>query len=198
MWEYLLLGAVLLILFAVIYKFLFNQDKKKLVKALNDAGGGNYKYKWFSFNLRQSKPLTAIAVDENNKQVLLVIDKPYKYSFNDIRDIEIVIDEAETVNKSTLNTLGRAAIGGFLLGGVGAVAGAISGSSNVNKKVKKLDLKIKTNSLDTSAHVITFFDSTKDVIGGLKGVEASNPIYVKAVKSLEEWFERFKVISETR
>src|SRR5690606_29289600 len=97
-----------------------------------------------------------------------------------------------------LKTLGRAAVGGFLLGGVGAVAGAVSGSSNVNKKVKKLDLKIKTNSLDKSAHIITFFDSTKDVIGGLRGVEANNPIYQKAAKSLEEWFEKFSVISEMK
>lgn len=196
MWEYILAGALILFAIAFVVKFLFNRDKNKLVTALNNAG--DFKYKWFSFDVRNSKPLEAIGIDDTTKKVLVLQDKAYEYSFEDIRGVEIVVNDAETINKSTLNTLGRAAIGGLLLGGIGAIAGAFSGSSKVDKKIKKLELKLKTKSLDKTGHLITFFDSSKDVIGGGKGVEANNPIYQKAAKSLEEWFEKISVITEMK
>lgn len=195
MQDFLIIGGILLIAILIVAQILLNRDKKKFLRLFNESEASQYKYKWVSLDLTSSKPFSAIAVDNINKSVVLIQDKTYKYSFDDIRDVEIIVDESEAINKSTLNTLGRAAVGGLLLGGIGALAGAVSGKSKIDNKIKKLDLKIKIKDLDTSIHTLTFFDSS-NVLGGQGGVKSDNPIYQKAAKSLEEWFERFKAITE--
>lgn len=173
-----------------------DKERNKIKRLFGKTGADNFKYQWFSFNLQENvMPYSAIAIDDVNKEIVIVQDKEYKYKFDDIRSVEIIMDEEESISKSTLSTLGKATVGGVLLGGVGAVTGAASGKSKVLKKIKKLDLKIKTSNLDKPSHTINFFDSSV-VLGGGKGVNKNDQFYKKSVLSLEEWYERFNIIRE--
>ncbi|MCY8911043.1 SHOCT domain-containing protein [Bacillus atrophaeus] len=114
-----------------------------------------------------------IAIDETNKKVLLIENKhvnamhfskttsKYDYlhklfSFDDVLQVEM-LEDGVTVNKtSATSQIGRAALGGLIAGGVGAIIGGLSGESVSSQKIKKAQLKVIVNNKEKSFYTITF------------------------------------------
>lgn len=61
-------------------------------------------------------------------------------NFDDIIDVELIIDTQDVVKKSGL---GRAVVGGILLGGVGAIVGGVTGSTKTVTEFKDVDIQLK-------------------------------------------------------
>ncbi len=114
-----------------------------------------------------------IAIDETNEKVLLIENKhvnamhfskttsKYDYlhkvfSFEDILQVEM-LEDGVTVNKtSTSSQIGRAALGGLIGGGVGAIIGGLSGESVSSQKIRKAQLRVVVNNKEKSFYTITF------------------------------------------
>jgi hypothetical protein len=77
--------------------------------------------------------------------------------FSNIRDYEIITDGKIVFKKSTGAAVGRALIGGLLLGGVGAVAGAVTTSSKGSEVIKAAKFKILTNDVKNPSIMVPIF-----------------------------------------
>lgn len=90
----------------------------------------------------------------DNKNKLLMIStknmmKPkYLLRFDNILEYAVYQDDKEVTIKSGL---GRAAVGGLLFGGAGAVVGALTGSEKTKKYVKNLWLVLELDGKDTES-----------------------------------------------
>ena len=100
-----------------------------------------------------------IYIDEARKEwaiptsFLLRIKKVYKYS-----DI-ISFDLLEDGNSISSGGLGRAAVGGLLFGGVGAIVGAATGKHKTKSTCYKLQVKISVKDTSKPAEFITLLSS---------------------------------------
>jgi hypothetical protein len=88
----------------------------------------------------------------NKKQRITEI--PFSY----IRDYEILTDGQTVFKKSTGSAVGRALVGGFLLGGAGLVAGAVTASSKGKEEIKAATFKIFTNDVKNPSIMIPIFN----------------------------------------
>jgi hypothetical protein len=79
-------------------------------------------------------------------------------AFSNIRDYEIITDGTTVFKKSTGAAVGRALVGGLLLGGVGAVAGAVTTSSKGKEDIKAANFKIFTNDVRNPSIMIPIFN----------------------------------------
>ncbi len=79
------------------------------------------------------------------------------FKYEDIIDFELIQDGSSIVNKGGL---GRAAIGGLLFGGSGAVVGSLTGSRKQTQTCTELRIKITINN---TANPIIFIDFIKGV-----------------------------------
>jgi hypothetical protein len=78
-------------------------------------------------------------------------------NFKDIIDCELLIDDVSAYKKSMSGTLGRALVGGVLLGGVGALVGGLTSSSNEIRDIRKIDLKVIIRDLSNPSASFNFF-----------------------------------------
>ena len=88
-------------------------------------------------------------VDENSKKIAFV-KKFHKeiVPFDQIISVEILEDNTILQQKSSLRTIGGAVVGGAIAGGAGAIVGGLSGDSKQNKKVSKVQIKIKLRDIN--------------------------------------------------
>lgn len=99
---------------------------------------------------------TAIQFDDNNKKMLIpsLYGKDNIYSYNDIVSFELLEDD-EVV---TSGGLGRAAVGGVLFGGAGAVVGAVTGRKNKGV-CHSLGIKLTINNINQPVVYISFIQT---------------------------------------
>lgn len=93
--------------------------------------------------------------------------------FSDVRGYSVICDDEEIQG----GTLGAAAVGGILLGGVGVVAGALGGSRKQKKVVNTMALRVDLRDLDMPCAIVTY-------IG--KPTKTKSGDYQKAVASMQE------------
>lgn len=130
-----------------------------------------------------SNKQNGIAVDNESKQIALILkDEPKLYRFEDVIACEAIID-GQTITKSArMNQLGKAALGGLLFGGAGAIVGALGGRKEEYKKVKQVSLKLLLDDLENPTFIINF-------------AEFGNPKPMNEVaKEAQQWNDLFKVI----
>lgn len=98
-------------------------------------------------------------VDENNKKIAFV-KKYYKeiVPFEQIISVEILEDNTILQQKSSLRTIGGAVVGGAIAGGAGAIVGGLSGDTKQNKKVSKVQVKIKLRDINHPSFTIDCFN----------------------------------------
>ena len=106
-------------------------------------------------------------VDENRKKIAFV-KKFHKeiVPFDQIISVEILEDNTILQQKSSLRTIGGAVVGGAIAGGAGAIVGGLSGDSKQNKKVSKVQIKIKLRDINHPSFTINCFDSKTMTVGG--------------------------------
>lgn len=80
------------------------------------------------------------------------------YSYDDIIDFELLEDETSV----TKGGLGRAAVGGLLFGGVGAVVGGVTGGKKAHQKCTSLTVKITVNNMNAPTEYIKLITSPVD------------------------------------
>ena len=105
--------------------------------------------------------------------------------FDQIRGYSVMQDDEEIQG----GTLGSAAVGGLLLGGVGAVIGAVGGKRKNKKAVNVLALRIDLDSLDMPCAVVTYIN---------KSTKTDSKDYQKAVSDMQNAMSCLDLILERR
>ena len=126
-------------------------------------------------------------------KVLVLVGPDCHESFNYSDIIEVSYEEngSQLYTKSAGRTVGGAIVGGFLMGGAGAVVGGLSGASKQNKEIKNMDIKILLRSTSRTSCVLHF----KDVDRVLKTKEdADRKLYEKYVKNANQAKDVLSVI----
>ncbi|WP_286149563.1 MULTISPECIES: hypothetical protein [Bacillota] len=134
-----------------------------------------------------------ISIDDNNKCLIInpLVEKKesVKVKLQNIINVSVVTDK-DIVEKSK-SVLGRAAIGGLLIGPLGAIVGGISGTGNkvknkytyymvinykseIDNEIKVISFKIVDGSLKWSK----FFDELKSRINKNENLEEVIPEYL--------------------
>jgi len=80
------------------------------------------------------------------------------YSYDDIVDFEL-IEDGTSISKGGL---GRAAVGGLLFGGVGAIVGGVTGGKKAKQKCTSLMVKITVNNLSAPTEYIKLITTPTD------------------------------------
>lgn len=130
-----------------------------------------------------------IEFDENNRQWLIpdgVNGKkvnPKVYSYNDIVDYEL-LEDGESVIKGGI---GKAVVGGFLFGGVGAIVGGIVGTKKTKSVINSLKLKITVNRTNNPSIYVNFINSS---------TKANSILYKVAYSSAQELLSMLAIIAK--
>lgn len=103
--------------------------------------------------------------------------------FSDVRGYAVIQDDDEIQG----GTLGAAAVGGLLLGGVGAIIGAAGGSRKQKKVVNTMALRVDLRDLDMPCAIVTY-------IG--KPTKTKSSDYQKAVSAMQEAMSCLDLIME--
>jgi hypothetical protein len=133
---------------------------------------------------------SGIAIDEQNRKACLTTyaygNLNYKIiDYRDILEAEILEDGHTATKTSRTSQAASALIGGVLFGGVGAVVGALTGSSRTKGKIKRVDLKIVVNDVKVPVFMLNFMN-VEGAQGGF--------IHKAAMQKAEEWIGRLKVL----
>lgn len=111
--------------------------------------------------------------------------KPADYivPFSEIRGYSVIQDDEEIQG----GTLGAAAVGGLLLGGVGAIVGAAGGKRKQKKVVNTMALRVDLRNIDMPCVIVTY-------IG--RPTKTKDGAYRKAVESMQEAMSCLDLIIE--
>ena len=145
---------VVLHIYVAIHETFFK--KSGFQKFIKDQGFKNYE----AFRLEDGSYI----VNDYDRGRIWIYNGNYSYqSWNNIRAVQLRVDDSTVFRTSVANTLGRAALGGIIAGGVGAVVGGLTGNRTGAKMVHRIDLIIAYNSSNTPYHKITFLDRRNGV-----------------------------------
>ena len=112
-------------------------------------------------------------------------------NYSDIIEVSYEENGSQLYTKSAGRTVGGAIVGGFLMGGAGAVVGGLSGASKQNKEIRNMDIKILLRSKSRTSCVLHF----KDVDRVLKTKEdADRKLYETYVKNANQAKDVLSVI----
>lgn len=136
---------------------LFNKELSTVdeVKKFIEKGKKNNYYRK---NFIATKVCYGIKFDDKNKKILLEKDllvKPRIFDYKDLLEYE-VLEDGETIVQGGL---GRAVVGGLLLGPVGAIVGGITGDKKSKKVIKSLKVKLVFDQLYNGIEYVTFINS---------------------------------------
>ena len=120
---------------------------------------------------RSSKLSSYIIIYDTPKKVLI---KGNLYDYKDIEGYEIVFNDkviSSSVQTSTGSLLGRAAVGGLVGGGVGAIIGASSAEKKINTdSISNVYVTIFTNSIKEPSIVIRLINPDQKTVSDIDGV----------------------------
>ena len=138
----------------------------------------------------------AIKIDRNSKKISILTNVfPHSRDFNhygqyDYRERTIpfknvletrIIENGTTVTKtSRTSQIGGAALGGLLVGNVGAMIGGLSGKKTSENEVSSLELIIIVNSFNDTIIKIPFFDVRSSV-------KKNDKEYQAALSDIQKW-----------
>ena len=171
---YIILFVVGVIAMAAVNISMEKQEKEKSSNVFKNLK--NFKISMKPLITKES----SIAIDKTNKQLCLVTNNNAKiFNFSDLIMSELIINnEVKSTSK-----VGRAIVGGILLGGVGAIVGATTGKDK--EKVKSIILKLTFNNLSNSTYKMNFLDME---------VKKDGFLYNDAIKQAEKWENMMNVI----
>jgi hypothetical protein len=112
---------------------------------------------------------------------------PYSYNFKDIMECAIQEDGLTITHAVNSSMIGRAMAGGVLFGGLGAVAGAITGEKTASEKIYRATLSIVVDDIDDPIKEIDFLNSNMSL-------SRESEIYKKIYSDLNKWHKTLSVI----
>ena len=132
-----------------------------------------------------------LKIDEGAKKWYIGSEKkkkqPIVHDFSDIVDFELLEDG----NSLASGGLGRAAVGGVLFGGVGAIVGGTTGKKKTKNTCTELKIKITLNSITSPTEYIDF------VSGGAE-FKRDGVIYKMTIKNAQECLSLLQVMCNSR
>jgi hypothetical protein len=128
----------------------------------------------------------SITLSSNDKKFIIFDGtKSYSYSYDNLINIELVIDEHTTSSPS----LGGAVVGGLLFGGVGAIIG--SSGKSYDKELKKIVLRITVDDIAIPIHDLVFL--SLQVAWPLE-----KPFIKQSLDDVNNWYGRFATIIDRK
>lgn len=108
-------------------------------------------------------------------------------NYHEILDVEIITDHEIISSKSTSKAVGRAVVGGLLLGGVGAIVGGVTGGNKNREFVTNVFVVIKTSNTDKAIFKIEVFNA-QTMCGNsrIKKGSLSWNVYLSCLKKARE------------
>lgn len=133
---------------------------------------------------------TAIALDDKTKRICCFtngITKPtYRIvPYKDLISVDLTKQGESATTISTASQLGRGAIGGLALGGIGALAGGLSGKQKHTHFTKRISLLLTFNDID-NPHLAVAISNARFRTGGFMD-DAQ-------MKKANEWLSRLQRI----
>lgn len=131
----------------------------------------------------------AVAIDTSGKKVCFMENsKSHKlFNYNEIVSVEVEKNGSSVTKVNRGSQVGRAALGGLLLGPVGLLVGGVTASRRNEEKIKSISLKVYTSSLSSPVKIIHFYKNHS-------GADL-NAFPVKgALSNLDSWYGRFLAI----
>ena len=133
---------------------------------------------------------SALAIDEQNEKVCIIteVSSDEKYEvldFDDIVGVEIIEDGNSISKTSSTSAIGKAAVGGALLGPAGMVVGGLMGKKINESTISKLVLRLTVNSISQPTKDFTFLNTE---------VKRGSLTHQQCEKSSSIWKGRFDVI----
>lgn len=143
---------------------------------------------------------SGIGIDEENKKVVLLynqdgVSEGKVFSYRDILKSEVIEDDVSVTNTSRTSQIGGAILGGLLAGGVGAIIGGLSGSTNSSKEVFKIDLRITANDTQKPVYTINFL--TADILdfnGKPFPIKKDDQKYKLSAEKVNHWYALISVL----
>lgn len=159
--------------------------------AINTFTKNNFNYD--DYYVSENK-LTAIAINEKSQQFAI----SYRNSINDSFNFKIInfpdiiesniVEDGETVIKSSLGSIvGNSIAGGIIGGNIGAVVGGANANRTSKDKVKRISLIIVVNSLLSPTYEVNFMNF-------INPVDKENPLYKKRYSDVFKWHKIISVI----
>ena len=135
-----------------------------------------------------------LAVDEKNKKFSFkkIDSEVMIFDFKDALFCEVLENGETTFRK--VNALGRALMGGILVGGVGAIVGGSSANEKEVKTISTLKLKIGLKSISNPSYEFCFFDSNSHPHYVQKGFKLNSHVLVEPMADIQKWKDTFTAI----
>ena len=157
-WFIVIVGLVIAIIAGIVQE---NENSEKKEKRKNLLRQKLNKLEDFTITkeLIGLENTYAIAVDQNKKKIAFIeMHNKRVIPFNHLLSVEVLEDNVILSQKSSLRTIGGAIVGGTIAGGAGAIIGGLSGDSKQNKKVSKVQVKVKVRDINNPSFIIDCFD----------------------------------------
>jgi hypothetical protein len=139
--------------------------------------------------------LTGLAIDNDRKEILLVeLDSTRLYRAGDIVGCEVLLDDIQMSYTNRGSQIAGAAVGGVLLGGIGAVVGGLTGSRRANNNIRKIALRITVDDFDRPNHEITM---AACLPSNKKGLSKDHPAVKKSLEAAQRWQARVAALMRT-
>lgn len=139
-----------------------------------------------------------LAVDQDKKKIVFIKEHHKRIiPFNHLLSVEVLEDNVMLSQKSSLRTIGGAVVGGAIAGGAGAIVGGLSGDSKQNKKVSKVQVKVKLRDINNPSFTIDCFDCKTMTIKGEPVKPTSTldgGIYKQGLKDAQQIADTLSVI----
>jgi len=128
-----------------------------------------------------------VAIDANRREILLADEATLRrFTMSSIISCEILEDDVRLAYVNRGSQLAGIAVGGILLGGVGAVIGGLSASKRSTNNVSKVILRFMTDDFDRPKHDIVLLDWSFSK----KGLKRDGMLYRAALETAELWHGR--------
>lgn len=179
------MGIIIILLVTLLFLAVINSSlKSKRKKTLINSHLNKVQEFTPSQVLLNSDITNGIAVDNNREKICIFsISKKNKisssiYHSQDILSVEIIEDGDCITSTARGSQVAGLAIGGVLLGGVGAVVGGLSGKKKESKKISQVDLNVTINKLSNPINTFSLLT--------LPSFRKSEP-YKTAIESAKKW-----------
>ncbi len=149
-----ILGGIMGGIIEKIQEYKYKEWREKSLSSTRTDTYDKYNFKEGKIIFSDDK-LSFISIDENSKQICLLINPPAKiYKFKDIMKSEIVENGNTIIETSRGSQVVGAAVGGALLGGAGLIVGGLSGKKTQKSTIDKIDLVITVSDTSRPIHVL--------------------------------------------
>lgn len=131
--------------------------------------------------------LAGVAIDSSRREILLADEATVRrFTMSSIISCEILEDDVRLAYVNRGSQLAGIAVGGILLGGVGAVIGGLSASKRSINNVSKVILRFMTDDFERPKHDIVLLDWSFSK----KGLKRDGMLYRAALETAELWHGR--------